>query len=105
MHASRGGFRVDLPKHKRNAAIVQAKREGLSTAEVARLFSVSTGRVLQICAQAARAERFAREHTESGGRARVRTLGRVAETAEDARRCGDDVEQGAVLGVSPHYVR
>ena len=82
MHASRGGFRVDLPKHKRNAAIVRAKLEGHSTAEVARLFSVSTGRVLQICAQAARAERFAREHAESGGRARVRTLGNGASLCE-----------------------
>ena len=74
----------------------QWQAAGHSTAEVAQRFGVSTGRVLQICAVAAQQERFAQEHAESGGRARVRALGGVAETAEDARRCGDDVEQGAV---------
>lgn len=75
MRASRGGFRVDLPKHERNAAIVRAKSQGLSAVEVARRFGVSTSRVRQICAVAAQQERFARERAESGGRASVRTLG------------------------------
>jgi transposase len=72
MHVTR--YR-DAPKTRRNLAIVRAKQQGLSLAEVARMFGVSESRVLQICTRAAWEERFAREHAESGGLARVRTLG------------------------------
>jgi DNA-binding CsgD family transcriptional regulator len=72
MHVAR--YR-DTPKTRRNLAIVRARQQGLSIAEVARMFGVSESRVSQICSQATRMERFAREHAESGGRARVRTLG------------------------------
>jgi transposase-like protein len=75
MRAARGDWPLDTPKVERNRAIVQARKNGLSLVEVARLFGVSASRVHQICTRAALAERFEKERTESGGKARVRTLG------------------------------
>jgi transposase len=80
MHVTR--YR-DTPKTRRNLAIVRARQQGVSIAEAATMFGVSPSRVSELCAQAARLERFAREHAEGGGRARVRTLGSDTEAPQE----------------------
>ena len=79
MRAARGEWPLDTPKVERNRAIVQARKQGMSPVEVARLFGVSASRVHQICTRAALAERFEKERAESGGRVRARTLGAATE--------------------------
>ena len=41
MRAARGEWPLDAPKVERNRAIVQARKQGLSPAKVARMFGVS----------------------------------------------------------------
>jgi DNA-directed RNA polymerase specialized sigma24 family protein len=67
MHVTR-----QVPKTRRNLAIVRAREQGVSIQEVARMFGVSVSRVSQICSRARRLEQFAHEHAESGGPHRVR---------------------------------
>ena len=57
-------------KMQRNAAILKEVRQGAAPEILAARY-----RVLGICEPAAQRERFAHEHAESGGKARVRTLG------------------------------
>ena len=61
-----GFHRIAPSKERRNLAIVGAKRQGLSGAEVGRLFGISASRVWQICERAALLDRFARERGEGG---------------------------------------
>jgi Sigma-70, region 4 len=61
-----GFHRIAPSKERRNLAIVGAKRQGLSLAEVGRMFGVSESRVQQICQRAALLDRFACERGEGG---------------------------------------
>ena len=62
-------------KTQRNAAILKEVRQGAAPEIVAARYRVPLRAVLGICEGAVMRERFAREHAESGGRSRVRTLG------------------------------
>ena len=60
---------------ERNAAILKEVRQGAAPEIAAARYRVPLRAVLGICQSAAQRERFAREHAESGGRARLQTLG------------------------------
>jgi hypothetical protein len=62
-------------KKRRDAEILAAIRQGTSPDVVACPYRVLLGAVLGICESAAQRDHFALEHAESGGPARVRTLG------------------------------
>ena len=61
-------------KQERNAAILAAVGQGASPAAVAQQYRVPLRLVLSLLDAAKQRERFAGEHTKSGGRDRVRTL-------------------------------
>ena len=61
-----------------NAAILAEVRQGSAPEVVAWRYRVPLRAVIGICEGAEMRERFAREHAESGGPARIRTLGREA---------------------------
>jgi hypothetical protein len=65
MHVTRWK-QAEPEKMRRNLAIWRAKSQGLTCAEVGRMFSVSETRVHQICQRAALLDRFARERGEGG---------------------------------------
>jgi hypothetical protein len=69
------GWKAPEWKTRRNAAILAAVRQGTSPEVVASRYRVPLRAVLGICDSAAQRERFAQEHAESGGPARMRTLG------------------------------
>jgi hypothetical protein len=65
-------------KTQRNAAILAEVRQGSAPEVVAWRYRVPLRAVIGICEGAAMRERFAREHAESGGPVRIRTLGQEA---------------------------
>ena len=77
-------------KTQRNAAILEAVRQGTAPEVVAWRYRVPLRAVLGICESAAQRERFAQEHAESGGRVRVRTLGGEASMCEQPSLWPDD---------------
>ena len=62
-------------KTQRNTAILAEVRQGAAPEVVAWRYRVPLRAMLGICASADQRERFAQEHAESGGPARIRTLG------------------------------
>jgi len=67
------------------------------TGEVAQLYGISPARVGQLCRYADELQRFAREHAESGGRSRARTLrSREGEETEPAATRPDGAPYSAV---------
>jgi hypothetical protein len=70
-------------KTQRNAAILAEVSQGTPPEVVAWRHRVLVRAVLGICEGAEMRQRFAREHADSGGRARVRTLGGEAGISAD----------------------
>ena len=71
-------------KTQRNAAILEAVRQGTAPEAVAWRYRVPLRAVLGICEGAEMRERFAQEHAESGGKTPMRALG------SDASVCDSD---------------
>ena len=76
------GWKASTWKTQRNAAILEAVRQGAAPEIVAARYRVPLRAVLGLCEPAAQRERFAHEHAESGGKARVRTLGHETSVCE-----------------------
>jgi hypothetical protein len=77
------GWKAPDWKKRRDLEILAALREGTPPEALARRYSLPLRAVLGISEGAEMRERFAQEHAESGGRARMRTLGTQTETTAD----------------------